>query len=228
MLIAGLQKTTLLDYPGKVAAIVFTYGCNFACSFCHNPELVLGDANNANILRIGRITEEGFFDFLKKRQGLLDGVCITGGEPTLHPDLPEFIKKIKDLGFLVKLDSNGTNPEMLRDLINKKLVDYIAMDIKISEFDNVKYIRSVEIVEDFMRNKDGEFRWTLYPGTIEFEKETDAVFYLFGMAKNLYLQKFSREMKLLNDNNSKAYTIKQLKDFEKEMKNKIKGCKVRW
>ena len=121
--INGIQKLTLLDYPGKCACTVFLAGCNLRCPFCHNASLVTGAAPVA-------MSGEEFFRFLKKRQGLLDGVCITGGEPTLRPDLPEFLGKIKDLGYLVKLDTNGSKPALLRRLMEDKLVDYVAMDIK--------------------------------------------------------------------------------------------------
>lgn len=121
--INGIQKLTLLDYPGKCACTVFLAGCNLRCPFCHNASLVVGQAPRA-------MTEEEFLAFLKKRQGLLDGVCVTGGEPTLRKDLPEFIRKIKELGYLVKLDTNGSGPEMLRQLLEEGLLDYVAMDIK--------------------------------------------------------------------------------------------------
>lgn len=124
MRIVGLMKTTLLDYPDKVASTIFTGGCNFRCPYCHNGDLVLDFAN------MEPYSEEEIFEHLNKRKNTLNGVCITGGEPTLQPDLPEFIKKVKDLGLLVKLDSNGTNPDMLRKLLDNKLLDYIAMDIK--------------------------------------------------------------------------------------------------
>jgi len=126
MLINGLQKLTLLDYPGHTACTVFTGGCNFRCPFCHNASLVARPAEQPVI------PEEEILAFLKKRQGLLDGVCITGGEPTLNRDLPDFIKRIKDLGYLVKLDTNGYAPETLRSLIDAGLIDYAAMDIKSS------------------------------------------------------------------------------------------------
>lgn len=124
MLIAGLQKLTLLDFPGKTACTVFTPGCNFRCPFCHNALLVT-DIDGGTFL-----DEEEFFSFLNKRKGILEGVAITGGEPTLQRELPLFIKRIKDLGFLVKLDTNGTNPEMLGTLIEEGLVDRVAMDVK--------------------------------------------------------------------------------------------------
>ena len=122
MVLRGLQKTGLLDYPGLLSCTVFTGGCNFRCPFCHNASLVRGDGE--------RLAEEEFFAFLDKRQGLLDGVCVTGGEPCLHDDLPAFLRKIKNKGYKVKLDTNGSRPAMLKRLLDEGLVDYVAMDIK--------------------------------------------------------------------------------------------------
>ena len=124
MKILGLQKLTLLDFPGRVAAIVFTGGCNFRCPFCQNSSLVLSPQGMPGI------SEEEFRQFLRRRQGLLDGICVTGGEPTLHADLPDFLTSIKDAGYLVKLDTNGTNPDMLESLLSDGLLDYVAMDVK--------------------------------------------------------------------------------------------------
>lgn len=124
MQICGLTKTTLLDYPEHIAATVFLGGCNFRCPFCHNRDLVLSPDS------LPRILEEEFFSFLKKRTGILTGVCVSGGEPTLYRDLPVFLSKIKELGFLVKLDTNGSHPEILEQLFEERLLDYIAMDIK--------------------------------------------------------------------------------------------------
>ena len=124
MLISGLNKTTLLDYPGRVAATVFTGGCNFRCPFCHNGGLVLSPLTQEHY------TEEDILNFLKKRKNILSGVCITGGEPTIQQDLPDFIWQIKELGLAVKLDTNGSHPHMLEELIGKKQIDYVAMDIK--------------------------------------------------------------------------------------------------
>lgn len=130
MLISGIQQFTLLDYPGKTACVVFTPGCNFRCGYCHNPEFVLPE--QIKNIQKDFIHEDVFFNFLKKRQKLLDGVVITGGEPTLQGDLIPFIQKIRDLGFLIKLDTNGNKPEIIKRVFDEKLVDYIAMDIKIS------------------------------------------------------------------------------------------------
>lgn len=123
MVIAGLQKMTLLDYPGKVACTVFLQGCNFRCPFCHNSGL-LGNCQQPQVSR------QALLDFLNKRKGILDGVCITGGEPTLQKELPQLIREIKALGFAVKLDTNGSDPQMLMALAEEGLLDYVAMDIK--------------------------------------------------------------------------------------------------
>ena len=123
MIISGLQKMTLLDYPGRVACTVFLQGCNFRCPFCHNSGL-LGAA------QYDTIPVEELLDFLRKRVGILDGVCITGGEPTLQSDLPELLRQIKALGYTIKLDTNGSRPDMLKALVSEKLIDYVAMDIK--------------------------------------------------------------------------------------------------
>ena len=124
MLIKGLQKTTLLDFPGKVACTVFTGGCNFRCPFCHNASLVL--APNT----VDTIDEKDFFDYITKRKGILDGVCVTGGEPLMQKDIIPFIKKIKELGLAVKLDTNGSYYDILKEILSLGLVDYVAMDIK--------------------------------------------------------------------------------------------------
>lgn len=126
MIFHGFQKTTLLDYPGHIAAIVFVNGCNFRCPYCHNSSLVLASDNGQTY------SENDILSFLRKRKGLTEGLCISGGEPTLYKELPAFIQKVKQEGFFVKLDTNGTNPEMLHLLLKEKLIDYVAMDIKAS------------------------------------------------------------------------------------------------
>jgi len=164
MIINGLQKLTLLDFPGKTACTVFLGGCNYACPFCHNAPLVLPERER------DEISEDEFFTFLKRRQGLLEGVCITGGEPTLRRGLDEFIAKIKELGYLVKLDTNGTRPEIVKSLLEKGLLDYIAMDIKapiykydiLAGVDNAftdKVLESIELVKN--SGIDHEFRTTV-------------------------------------------------------------------
>jgi pyruvate formate lyase activating enzyme len=126
MRIGGLLKFSLIDYPGKVAAVVFTAGCNYRCPFCHNPELVLPELFNTPI------STDDILAFLEKRIGQLQGVVVTGGEPTIHDDLPDFLFRIKSLGYCVKLDTNGSRPDVLSVVIDRKLVDFIAMDIKSS------------------------------------------------------------------------------------------------
>lgn len=126
MQIHGLNRTTLLDYPGQVAATVFTGGCNFRCPFCHNKLLVMEPESQPLLM------EEEVLSFLKKRKGILTGVCITGGEPTLQPDLKLFLQNVREIGLLIKLDTNGYRPEVLQDCVESGLVDYVAMDIKAS------------------------------------------------------------------------------------------------
>lgn len=132
MKIYGFQKTTLLDYPEHVAATVFTGGCNFRCPYCQNSGLVLMGGSEHGQMP-AEIPEEEVLAHLKKRRGILDGVCVTGGEPTLQPDLEEFIRKVRDMGYAVKLDSNGYRPEVLKSLLEQELLDYVAMDIKAAE-----------------------------------------------------------------------------------------------
>ncbi len=137
MKLGGMVKFTLIDFPGRPAAIVFTQGCNFRCRYCHNPELVYPH------LFTEPFSEDEFFSFLARRQGTLDGVVVSGGEPTLHDDLPRFLLDIKSLGYKVKLDTNGSRPEMLKQLIQDKLVDFIAMDLK-APFDKYALITGVD------------------------------------------------------------------------------------
>lgn len=166
MQLSAIKKSTLLDYPGKLATIVFTPGCNLRCGYCHNREFVLPE--ELQKIRHDFIGEDVFFRFLRTRVGFLDGVVICGGEPTVHADLPEFCRKIKDLGFLVKLDTNGSHPEMLEHLLRMEVVDYIAMDVKQSfdrytevtgkNTDISRYLRSIEIIRTGA--PDYEFRTT--------------------------------------------------------------------
>lgn len=161
MLIKGLQKVTLLDYPGNIACTVFLGGCNFRCPFCHNGSLVLPE-------RMGEtLSREDFLAFLDSRRGRLRGVCVSGGEPTLQPDLPELLSEIKSRGFLVKLDTNGTNPEMLFGLINDGLVDYVAMDIKNSP---EKYAQTAGV--DFELDTVRQSAQLLMQGRVDFEFRT--------------------------------------------------------
>lgn len=143
MKLGGLVKFTLIDFPGRPAAIVFTQGCNFRCRYCHNPELVYPH------LFLEPMPEEEVWSFLKRRQGTLEGVVVSGGEPTLHEDLPEFMACLKQMGYATKLDTNGSRPEVLRELIDKKLVDYIAMDLK-APLEKYSAITGVETKQDVL------------------------------------------------------------------------------
>ncbi len=142
MKIGGFVKQSLIDYPGKIAAIVFTQGCNFRCGYCHNPQLVLPELFHQNPL----ISVDEVLAYLQERKKWLDGVVVTGGEPTIHKDLPAFLKRIKEMGYLVKLDTNGSDPYMLEQIIKEKLTDYIAMDIKILPEDSL-YAKIIGITD---------------------------------------------------------------------------------
>ena len=187
----SINKLTLLDYPEKVACVLYTPSCNFMCPYCHNWETLIEE-------RLAPLDFEDILSFLRKRQGVLDGVVISGGEPTLMDDLPEKIKKIKELGYLVKLDTNGSNPDLLRELIEQKLIDYVAMDIKHSfnkYYDiiinkNINLDDIKESIEILMENKvDYEFRITLIK---EFH-DLDSIYEIGKMlegSKKLFLQQY--------------------------------------
>ncbi len=222
MQIGGFEKFTMVDYPGKLATTVFTVGCSFRCPFCHNPELV-----SSIKYQVSSIAEKEFFKFLEDRRGKLEAVCVTGGEPTIQPDIIEFIEKIKKMGFLVKLDSNGTRPDVLRNIINKKIVDYIAMDIKNTP---EKYSQTVGVRVDIERVKlsvkliinsgiDYEFRTTVVPGFHD-EKDFDKIAEWIGGARAYFLQEF-RDFKVL-DLRIKEKTQGKKVDLEK-IKKKIGG-----
>ena len=191
MKIAGLQKTTLVDYPGILASTIFTPGCNFRCPFCHNPELVLPTKYQANI------PESEFFDFLTSRIGKIQGVCLTGGEPLLQPKIEKFISHIKALGFKVKLDTNGSFSEKLEEIIKEGDIDYIAMDIKHSKQKyfsaigiqkNNLLLRNIEKSIDLIKNSkiDYEFRTTVVK-PIHHPDDFAAIGQLINKAKKYYI-----------------------------------------
>jgi pyruvate formate lyase activating enzyme len=202
MLLGGYQKLTLIDYPGKLATTVFTVGCSFRCSFCHNPELVLASSQQPATDGL----EKEFFQFLKKRQGQLAGVCVTGGEPTIQPGIVDFIKKIKKLGYAVKLDTNGSRPDVLKKIIDQGLVDFVAMDIKNcpkrysetagTEVDIERIKLSVELIR--RSGLDYEFRTTVVPG-LHAEKDFREIAEWLDGSKKYYLQKY-REVTILDPN----------------------------
>lgn len=231
MLLGGLQKSSLIDYPEKISAIIFTQGCNFRCPYCHNPELIEGEASSA-------IAEDALFDFLHSRIGKLDGVVITGGEPTLHKDLPVFIKKIKELGFAVKLDTNGTNPQLLKKLIDEKLIDYVAMDIKApldkypeivcAKVDTKKIQQSLEIIKN--SDIDYEFRTTVVKSQLEradFGK-IGALIKGTNVAQKYYLQKFV-PTKTLNRffANQKTYSDDEFGKIVDDLKKQVDFVSLR-
>ncbi len=215
MLISGFQKLTLLDYPEKTACTVFTYGCNFRCPFCHNAILVTEGIENA-------IDPEEIFSFLKKRTGLLDGVCITGGEPTLQKDLIDFIRKIRELGFCVKLDTNGYNPEVLQELLSQGLCDYVAMDIKNSlekysltagiDVDRDKILRSISLIKE--KAPDYEFRTTVVR-ELHTREDIMEICRLAGKDSKLFFQQFIDSGSLICQNLSPwpEQEIKTVTDF---------------
>ena len=220
MKISGFDKLTLLNYPDKVACTIFTSGCNLRCPFCHNSGLV---TNNYN-----EISFDSIYEYLKKRVGILDGVCITGGEPLIHADIKDYINKIKDLGYLVKIDTNGCNPKLLKELIDLKLVDYIAMDIKniYSKYDitsgvkvNIDNIKkSISIIEN--SGIDYEFRTTIVK---EFHSTQDIkeILSYISSNSNYYIQNFKNSNDVFNRNLS-SFSEKELV----EMKNKINNKNI--
>ncbi|MEO5949719.1 MAG: anaerobic ribonucleoside-triphosphate reductase activating protein [Candidatus Saccharimonas sp.] len=189
MKIGGIQKFSTVDYPGYTVASIFLIGCNMRCGYCHNPELVLPEQF------VGEIPEDEILEFLESRRGLLDGVAISGGEPTIHAELPEFIRKVKTMGFRVKLDTNGTNPWMVAQLIDEGLVDFIAMDIK-GPLD--KYVRiaarpvDLDAIEQSIRlikTVDHEFRTTIVRTQLE-PRDFEAIGELVHGAQRFALQYF--------------------------------------
>ncbi len=218
MIIGGLQKTSLLDFPEKIAAIVFTMGCNFRCGYCHNPELINGEAKIEDV-----------FEFLKTRQGKLDGVVITGGEPCLQKDLPEFIKQVKELGFAVKLDTNGSFPEMLEKVLPD--LDYVAMDIKAPlekysqivnvDVDTSKILKSIEVLKN--GGVDYEFRTTVVKSQLSFE-DFEKIGQLIQGAPRYYLQRFEAS-KILDKSleNEKTYSTEEFERIIDILKSYVKA-----
>ncbi len=228
MLICGLQKLSLLDYPGKLAATIFTGGCNLRCPFCHNALLV------TRVSESPVISEEELFTFLNNRAGKLDGVCITGGEPLLQKDLESFILKIKDLGFLVKLDTNGCFPDRLRRLLDKGIIDYVAMDIKNSP---EKYAETVGL-PSFDITPVCESAGYLMNGSLDFEFRTTVVRELHSAEdfekigewlqgnEKFFLQQFTDSQFVLQKGLS-AYEPDELRAMAEILRSRIPATKVR-
>ncbi len=226
MKLSGIQKLTLLDYPGKVACTLFTPGCNFRCPFCHNASLVFSCVQN--------ITEDEVFSFLKKRIGILDGVCITGGEPLLQKDIADFIRQIKALGFLVKLDSNGALPERLEPLLRERLVDYVAMDIKASRrnyhtaiglptvgLDSIE--RSVELLKH--SGIAHEFRTTTVKGIHSAKDFEDIAIWLAG-EEHYYIQQYTPSDDMIGEP-FEQFTKEELESFANIVRKTVKTVALR-
>lgn len=230
MKISGIQKLTLLDYPGTVACTIFTAGCNFRCPFCHNAMLVLPEQIDG-----GSLTEDEVLSFLRKRQGVLDGVAITGGEPLLHRDLPQLMEKIKALGYKIKLDSNGSDPELLKSVIDGGLVDRVAMDIKnspeeygrtvgLSRFDIAPIERSKELLLN--GDTEYEFRTTVVKGLHTEESLVAAAKWISG-AKEYYLQQFKDSGNLILPEGLEAYDEKQMHALADAVRKYVPSVLVR-
>lgn len=252
MIIGGLQKFSLLDYPDKISAIIFTKGCNFRCQFCYNPMLVwpakVGKSKYVqNFIRENgqaaepqkvhpKIKEDDLFVFLHSRAGKLDAVVITGGEPCLQKDLPEFIKKIKNLGFLVKLDTNGSYPEIIAKILKEKLINYIAMDLKAPA---QKYGETIGASTDFGKIKKSvkmirqsglpyEFRTTVVPGLLN-QDDISEIGKIIKGADKWYLQGFKSNSNLVNQDlkGKVPYNTRQMNEMAEIGRGYVKICKVR-
>lgn len=229
MLISGLQKLTLLDYPGTVACTVFTGGCNFRCPFCHNAPLVLPEL-------MGQDTdEEQVLAFLKKRQGVLDGVAITGGEPLLHKDMASFLEKVRALGYKIKLDTNGSFPDRLQEIISAGLVDRVAMDIKnapelyartvgLPALDLAPIERSKELL--LRGDVDYEFRTTVVKGLHARESILGAAKWIAG-AKEYYLQQFKDSGHVIAIEGLSEYNEQEMHELAQAAAQYVPSAQVR-
>lgn len=228
MHIGGWQKSSLLDYPGKISAIIFTQGCNFACPYCHNPDLVKKTSDSS-------IEESEVFDFLKTRIGKLDAVVISGGEPCLQADIIDFIKKIKNMGFLVKLDTNGSYPGVLQLLLAQKLIDYVAMDIKapIEKYKEVScykeepknILKSIEILKN--SNIDYEFRTTVVKSQLDYA-DFEHIGAMIEGSGIYYLQKFvpTRTLNRFFANQT-TYSDEEFEQIKNDLEKHIKKVALR-
>ena len=206
MKIAGLQKLTLLDFPGKTACTVFTWGCNLRCPFCHNAGLVTEAFEET-------VTADELYSFLKKRIGLLDGVCVTGGEPLLQPDLISFLQPIHEMGFAVKLDSNGTNPEKLREICESGLIDMVAMDIKNSP---EKYAVTAGTERLSIDAVHQSVRYLMQQGDIPYEFRTTVVKQYHTAADFSAIGKWIR--------GANAYYLQNFQNTGRLIDNSVSGC----
>jgi len=232
MIFGGIQKTSMIDYPGKVSCVLFTIGCNFTCPYCHNPELALN-----RMEQLSSLEENEVLDFLKRRQGLLEGVVITGGEPTLHSGLGGFCEKVKRMGYPIKLDTNGSRPDDLRHLLEKSLIDYIAMDVKTDPSRYAPDICPADLTRNLTASIDSilssglphEFRTTcLYPFV-----DTGIIGRIANSIKgaDLYVLQPFKNGKVLNPDyireNASACSEEDLLAFQSIAAPFVKRCAVR-
>lgn len=234
MKIGGFQKNSMIDFPGLVASVIFTTGCNFVCPYCHNPDLV----RRAGSREVEPIGEQEIFTFLKKRQGLIDGVVITGGEPTLQQDLEQFIGDIKALGFRIKLDTNGSHPEVIKTLLDQGLVDYIAMDIKSNlegyclaagrRFDAKTVAEAIAII--MARAPAYEFRTTCVKPLIDQQKMGDIGAMIKG-ADRYILQPCSKNVAMLNppffEQEDRFFSNEEMLALKAAVKPWVNNCSIR-
>ena len=228
MKIGGIQKTSLLDYPDKICAIIWTVGCNFRCPFCYNKDLVLNQIESLN--------ENEILSFLKKRKGKLDALCISGGEPLLNDDIFYFIEKVKKLNYLIKIDTNGYFPNKLKNLINENLVDYVSMDVKAPKnkynilsgvnVDISKINESINILKNDAF--DYEFKTTVVPGYLDKEDIIKIAKWLDG-SNRYYIQQFKRNYSMISSEMKKIkpYTKTYLNEILTEIKPFFNNCKLR-
>ena len=224
MKILGIQKQSLIEYPDKISTVIFLGGCNLRCSFCYVPHLVLPE----EIEKQKEISQKEIFSFLKERRNFLEAVAVSGGEPTLNRDLPDFIKKIKELGYLVELETNGTNSEMLKYLIDKKLVDYVAMDIKqrLDDFKKYKEITGDVLTEEMFENIKESLK-TLLSGKIDYQLRTTIMKEFYKKedileickeiqgAKIYYLQNYQKNH-TISGKNFTPFEEKEIEDIVRE------------
>lgn len=229
MKIGGLQKTSLIDFPDKVAAVVFLQGCNMRCPFCHNPELVLGKCFNTPM------DEAEFFTFLEKRKLQLDGIVISGGEPTVHKDLPDFIRHIRELGYAIKLDTNGSNPSMLADMLREGLIDYVAMDLKGdpehygdycgATISGTSICESIRLIMECGRPY--EFRTTAVPGQHTLEKLKELALLVKG-ADRYAIQAFRPDICLNPDYEQlPRYDLAEVRDNRAWFEKQVRAFEIR-
>jgi pyruvate formate lyase activating enzyme len=232
MIIAGIERTSLVDWPEKICSTVFIAGCNFRCGFCHNPELVLLE----EVEKLEPMTENELLTALVERKRFIDGVCVTGGEPLLSPDLIPLLRKIKAKGFGIKLDTNGSIPTILKRIIEEKLVDYVAMDIKCpkeryNELTNSKI--NINLIEESVKilrtsNIDHEFRTTAVKSLLKPEDIKEIGSWLDG-SKAYYLQQFDNSLRMIDEAFCKVrpYTPEELQEMLDSVKGNFKKTGVR-